>query len=102
MSNIPLLSEGIPFQSTIIDEKNQDFYKIVVKQIQGYEKSIKIQLQQLKGKVDFYVNYNEPPTNKKFIWSSSGGPIEIQTTDKNFHREGTYYVGIYPRQTFWN
>ena len=56
----------------------------------------------MKGKVDYYVHYNQPATDAKYIWSSKDNKIEISTRDKNFHREGTYYVAVYPRSSFWN
>lgn len=48
------------------------------------------------------MNYNAPATSSKYLWSSKNNLIEIATTDKNFHGEGTYYVSVYPSYSFWN
>lgn len=56
--NLPLLSEGVPFIGTIYGADNPDSYRFYVKQLSGYEKAIKIQVQSLKGKFDIYVNYD--------------------------------------------
>lgn len=52
--------------------------------------------------MDFYVNYGAPATDKKHMWASKSGAIDIATTDKNFQREGVYYIAVYPKASFWS
>ncbi len=48
------------------------------------------------------MNYGEPATEKKHIWASKSGVVDIATTHKSFKREGTYYIAVYPRASFWS
>ena len=97
LDSVPSLTEGVPFRGSIHNEDATESYKIAVKQLQGYEKSIKISVSALQKKVHFYVNYGERATDQKYIWYSSNGSIEISTKDPKFRREGAYYVTVYPR-----
>jgi hypothetical protein len=44
----------------------------------------------------------EPPKGKNVTWSSTANEILIDPKkDKNFVREGTYYVAVEPRPNFF-
>jgi hypothetical protein len=102
LENLPILKEGVPFSGSIHNEDAFDSYKIQVKQLQGYEKSIKIYIQPLQGKVEFYVHFEKNADSKNYLWYSKSNYLEITTKDKNFKREGTYYITVYPRYYVWD
>lgn len=49
-----------------------------------------------------YINYNEPATRDKYIWTTSGNYITIIPEDGNYHNEGTYYVMLEPLYQLWD
>eukprot|EP00347_Sterkiella_histriomuscorum_P008919 403343241 len=99
---VPQINEGVPMRGKITGYEHTENYKIYIKQLEGYEKSIRIQLQPVKGKFEFYVNYGEKASSEKHFTSSKENFIEIKSTDKNFKREGFYYINIRPRKNIWS
>lgn len=97
-----MISEGVPVRGKIQGFEHTDNYRIYVKQLEGYEKAIKLQLQPVKGKFEFSVNFGDKSSPEKNIASTKENFIEIKTTDRNFKREGYYFINIKPRKNIWS
>jgi hypothetical protein len=48
-----------------------------------------------------YMNYEKKATADNYLWTTTGNVIQILPSDKNFHREGSYYLTIVPKANFW-
>ena len=74
-----------------------------MKQVEGFEKPIKILLSPIEGSANIYVKIGTPPTATNYTWTASDNLIVIDPkTDIKFSREGTYYVLVAPKATFWD
>lgn len=100
-NHVPLLLEGVPTKGYITDKLAHDNFRFEVKMAEGYEKSIKIQASPFEGRVKMYVKFGSQPTKDDFQYQTGDNLIVINTNDYNYHREGTYYVAVYPEFTFW-
>ena len=96
-----MLFEGVPVKGSIFNEDAFEEYKIEIKQTKGYEKAIKIQVTNLEGNVNIYVNVNERANHDKKKFSSESGSLVINPTDDGFVSEGIYYIVIKPQFNLW-
>lgn len=96
------LIEGVPIRGKMSNILDEDNYKIEIKQVEGFEKPIKIQISPLQGSVKMIVRHGEEATRLNYTWTSSDNVLVIDPkSDKNFKREGTYFVKLLPKPTFW-
>ncbi|CDW91451.1 UNKNOWN [Stylonychia lemnae] len=102
VERIPQLKEGEPFSASIKGKGLDDHYKIYVRQTEGYEQSIKIQISPIRGKFDLYVRYGDKAGTKQWTWSTSDNNLEIKTNDVNFKREGYYYILVHAKTSLWS
>ena len=68
---------------------------------EGYEKAIKVQLSPFEGRVKMYVKYGGQASKDDWHYETTNNLIVIKPEHYHFHREGTYYVAVYPDFTFW-
>ena len=68
---------------------------------EGYEKAIKVQLSPFEGRVKMYVKYGSPANKDDHHYATEDNIIVIKPDHNYYHREGTYFVAVYPLFTFW-
>lgn len=96
------LLEGISTRGYITDKFAYESYRFDVKMAEGYEKAIKIQISPFEGRVKTYVKYGSPANKDDFNIETEDSLITIKPSDYHYHREGTYYIAVYPQFTFWD
>ena len=62
------LIESMPIRGAFQSQDGEELYKIEVKQLEGYEKPIKIQISPIEGKFRIIVSFGHLPTKTDFHW----------------------------------
>jgi len=92
------LEEGNPQKGVLLPKHEHPaaFYKFKVSLAEDWKGSIKINVNTLRGNVLMGVtNGDMMPLPNMHQWKSNGGLLEISSSDENFRREGTYYIGVF-------
>ena len=97
-----LMVEGIAVRGSMDNFEGTQLYRIEIKQLEGYEKAIKIQLSPLENHFKIFAQFGSPPkrTDNSPTWKSEDHHLTIKPKDSNFKRVGTLYVLIIPRPLF--
>ena len=64
--------------------KDTQLYRVEIKQLLGYEKSIKIQVSPLEGSFKIRAQFGSPPGKDSGKFKSDGHHLTISPKDKNF------------------
>ena len=92
------LDEGVPQRGVLLPlhEHPERYYKISLNLDQDWEGTLRIVVNQIKGKALWAVSSNEfIPTATSNTWSTKGNELEILSSDANFKRNGTFHIGVF-------